>query len=166
VTDSTYSQVGDLLIGEFKTHRAISAQQYVNDAADEIDSHLGSRYATPIDMSDVGPVSRPSRLIIKRIAAHLSSGRLLLAASLTSDDSSLKAYASKMVCDALEALNELKSGNPPLEGALPGPGVSEDSTGVFITNVDPVSRVEFMYDFMAGKPLLPAGFVLPPWMGG
>ncbi|HWI68184.1 MAG TPA: hypothetical protein VNS88_07365, partial [Nitrospiraceae bacterium] len=71
-----YSEVTDLLTGNVPTPAYLSPQKYVDDAADEIDSKIGFVYETPIDVtySSSNPVTRPVRLLLKRINNFLASG--------------------------------------------------------------------------------------------
>jgi phage gp36-like protein len=165
---STYSSVTDLLIGELNTHRSIDRTKFVDDAADEVDSYLGYRYLTPINMTDSGPVSRPARLIIKRIANHLASGRLLMAQTAHMEDDRVHAYGSQLVVNALNALEQLSAGSPPLEGAILINTEDADfaNVGAAVVNVDPESPVEYVYKFLRGETDYPLGWVPPPWIGG
>lgn len=151
---STYSTIADLMIGDLPIAPVIDRQKYVDDAADEIDSTIGHIYATPIDMTPAGPVKRPSRLLIQRIARFLSTGRVILAVATPTENQTLHAYGKQMVDEALAALNAIAQGEPPLEGAEPADPEDEihSSSGPLISNIDSFSQVEEFYQLMSETP--------------
>jgi hypothetical protein len=144
---STYSTVGDLLVGDMPFPAYIDKQAYVDKAADEIDARLGYVYATPFDVSDASPMIRPARLNIKRIAAHLSTGRLILAAAIAGEDRQLHAYGKSLIDEALKALEKIANGEIPLIGAAPldPADVSAPPSGPSVLNIDQFSMVEQFY---------------------
>lgn len=156
---STYSTVDDLMLGDLPVGSYVSKQKYVDDAADEIDSYIGHIYATPIDMSVGSPVSRPSRLLVARIARFLSTGRLILAIATPSQHQVLHAYGAKMVDEALAALNALAEGDPPLVGADPANPAKDvlESSGPLVSNIDTRSTVETFYQVFADPYAYPEG---------
>lgn len=147
-----YAAVTDLLTGAIPTPAYLSTQKYVDDAADEIDSHIGLMYATPIDVTDVesNPVVRPVRLLLKRINTYLATGRLIMAATSNGEDDNLHAYGLSLVQEANAALKSISSGEIVLTGVLPAdPNALARTTGPLISNVDPESSVEAFYDRVA-----------------
>lgn len=147
-----YAAVGDLLTGGIPTPAYLSTQKYVDDAADEIDSHIGLMYATPIDVTDVetNPVVRPVRLLLKRINTYLATGRLIMAATSNGEDDNLHAYGLSLVQEATAALKAISSGEIVLTGVDPAdPDAQARVTGPIIANVDSESNVEAFYDRIA-----------------
>lgn len=141
-------------------------QKYVNDATDEIDSVLGVLYKTPINMAPtpedtppgVGTVTRPSRLLIKRVSNFLASGRFMLATSAGGEDDQLHSYALYLVTSALATLEKIASGEIKLDGAeLSGDPDEEGRYGPLISNVDSESNVEAFYDRI---------YMAPAWQYG
>lgn len=157
-----YCTDADLLLGEIPLPRYMSAAQKVQDAADEIDSRIGHVYQTPIDVSNGSTVSRPARLLFKRINASLASGRILLAIASPEENRNLHAYAWSLVRDSLAALDQIVSGEIPIPGATPSEdAVADDSPALpLISNVDAESNVEAFYD-RVGNPNFSYGSVLP-----
>ena len=144
-----YSATTDLLVGDIPLPTYISTAKFVTDAADEIDSHIGFVYKTPISVVDVpeNPVSRPARLLLKRISTHLSSGRILMSVAAAGEDNALHAYGYNLVKEALAALAAIVKGEILLDGAEPVDGVDTGvPTGPMISNLDEVSLVEQFYD--------------------
>lgn len=162
----SYSEVGDMLTGNIPVSTPI-AQKYVNDAADEIDSVIGKVYKTPVNM-DPGPtetppgtgtMTRPSRLLLKRVSNWIASGRLMLATSAGGEDDQLHAYALYLVTSATTVLMSIARGEVELEGAEKiDPEGDEGVYGPLISNVDPESNVEALYDRIYMAPPTPFGW--------
>lgn len=142
-----YSSVDDLLTGNIPLPSTVSAEKFVDDASDEIDSQIGQIYQTPIDLSDTSTVTRPARLLLKRIANWLASGRLMMAAAAGSQRMEVHAYANKLVNDATAALQAIASGDVVIEGAVRTDAPTSDLfTGPQIFNKDAESNVDAFYD--------------------
>lgn len=143
-----YSETTDLLTGNVPTPAYLSPQKYVDDAADEIDSKIGFTYETPIDVTDSSsnPVSRPVRLLLKRINNFLASGRLLLAVDAGAETDRVHAYGLYLVKEAEESLYAICEGKVNLEGAELLPTDQARVTAPLIKNVDEESNVESFYD--------------------
>lgn len=154
-----YCTVADLLIGDITTSTALNPDKYVNDAADEIDSKIGFRYATPVPISGADPAPRPVILLLKRINAHLASGRLILAATISANQEELNAYGQSLVNDAQLAIQQIAEGELILIGVDPAPDLPASPTDpdlllslqpVLHSNVDAVSQVESFYGAVTG----------------
>jgi len=153
---TAYSAVTDLLTGNIPVPAYLTPQKFVDDAADEIDSKIGFLYQTPIDIvTEYDPesptsVPRPARLLLKRINNFLASGRLLLAAAAGQEDSQLHAYGWSLIQEATAALNQIASGEIPIEGAVKvDTGDAAAVTAIIINNLDPESSVEAFYNRIA-----------------
>jgi hypothetical protein len=148
----TYSSDIDFKIGDIPLPSYIDKAQLIQDAADEIDSYIGFVYKTPVNIEENGGVSRPARLLLKRISSSLATGRLILALAASGEQTQLHAYGVSLVNDALAALQAIASREILLEGAEPASSSpSETHRGPLIANVDPRSQVEAFYDnFHAG----------------
>lgn len=151
MTDTMYSTVGDLLLGDLPVPTYMDQQKYVNDAANEIDSVIGFLYVTPVDMTDPGPVSRPARLLMTRLNTHLSSGRLLMAIATASEDTQLNAYGRYLVDMVGTTLQEIVDGKIQLPGAAQNDNGDDtpNFSGPVIANIDQVSIVESFYQQLA-----------------
>lgn len=161
----TYSKVEDLLTGDLPLPPGIDAGRYVLDASDEIDSKIGHIYVTPIDISDTSPVSRPARLLLKRIANHLASGRLLMALHANNQRLEVNAYAERLIREATESLNLIMTGDIKLDGGTLTDPENQPVTTPLINNLDPESNVEAFYDRIVW-PTDPIGVYaqpLPDW---
>lgn len=149
---TTYSAVGDLLTGDMPFSSSLDPAKFVQDATDEVDSYIGMRYATPLDLadtvgSDPNPIARPARLLIKRIANFLASGRLILAQSMGGEDKQVQAYGQSLIVEALAALKQIVTGAVPITGAEPPPGGSTDVNEIAIINADSASAVDVFYKY-------------------
>lgn len=164
---TAYSAPADMIIGNIPTTTPIQ-MQYLNLAADEMDSVLGMQYVTPINVAEDSPVKRHSRLLLKNISIWLSSGRLMLATSANGEDDQLHAYAKYLVENATAMLMKIASGEIKLDGAEHNEDEEnpDASNQALIYNVDPESNVEAFYDriYMA-PPAYPVGD-RSPWAGG
>lgn len=141
-----YSVLGDLLTGNIPLALSVDAQRYIDDASDEVDSIIGFRYNTPVDIIDPTPVARPACLLLKRIANFLASGRLIMAIAASSEDTSLNAYGKSLVDQALYCLKEIAEGEIVLPGAIPSPDNTPMQSGPLHYNKDVSSNVDDFYD--------------------
>lgn len=146
-----YCEEADLLLGNIPIADYVSKSKYISDAADEIDSMIGSRYVTPVNLADTAE-NRPARLLLKRINAHLASGRLIMALDAGGQDDRLHAYGYSLVQQALAALAALVDGTADLGAApvIPDPNANSVTVPVVISNIDPESQVEAFYARVAG----------------
>ena len=146
---TAYCATTDMVNGNIPIPSYMSAQKIVDDAADEIDSRIGHVYTTPVVLDTNDPKTRPARLLLKRINAHLATGRLILALDSGGEDDRLHAYGFNLVKESLEALNAIASGQVTLEGATSLLDDSSRQTAVIVNNVDAESNVEAFYDRVA-----------------
>lgn len=165
-----YSSKEDLLTGNIPLPGYISADKFVQDASDEIDSQIGFRYETPLDVSDQSPLDRPARLLLKRINNFLASGRLLMTVTSAQEDKTLHAYALNLVKEAQAALAYIADGTIPLANAPVNPNAPAAENTVGISNVDADSAVEAFYGFAMPNdpyaPAIPPPYQWPAWAPG
>ena len=135
----TYSSVEDLLTGKIPLPGGVDAARYVESATDEVDTFIGFRYQTPVDVSDTSPVVRPARLLLKRIAN-------MLAVSAGAEYQKQHAYGRSLVNEATGLLNQIAEGTIVLEGAESASGFTGNSTGPLIANEDAESNVSAFYN--------------------
>lgn len=143
-----YSSTEDLLTGNIPVPSYLDPMKFVQDAADEIDSYIGFVYQTPIDVGMTSNLSRPARLLLKRINNYLATGRLLQAAAAAQQDDNTHAYATRLITEALSALQGIAGGSVVLDGAPLVDG-SEDASPVsrpVVNNEDEYSQVEAFYN--------------------
>jgi len=146
-----YSETTDLLTGNVPTPAYLDPQRYVNDAADEIDSKIGFVYETPIDITDSSsnPVSRPVRLLLKRINNFLASGRLLLAVDAGAETDRVHSYGLYLIQEATASLDLIAQGKVDLDGAELLPADQASVTAPLLYNEDSESNVESFYNRIA-----------------
>lgn len=148
---TAYCSTADLMIGDISTSAALDPAKYVADAADEIDSHIGFRYVTPIS-TETPPTPAPVVLLLKRLNAHLATGRLILAATVLQEDVKLNAYGQSLVDSVLLSLALISSGQMVLVDVPPAPGNSADTLNPhvpLVSNGDGESAVDAFYDRVA-----------------
>jgi phage gp36-like protein len=160
---ATYSSTDDLLTGQVPVPQAIDPAKYVSDATDEVDSVIGFRYLTPLDLSNTSPIARPARLLIKRIANFIATGRLLMAAAIAGEDRQLQAYAASLLEQGLYCLKEIAEGDITLPGAPTSPDSPVTQTGVLLFNEDAESNVSAFYDRITNP--CPVGQQVRIWPG-
>lgn len=152
MTRVTYSQVGDLLIGDvpLAPHYG-DGTKLVENAADDIDAQLGHIYVTPFVIADT-PVNRPSLLLLKKINNLLASGRLIMDMALGGEDTQTNAYARTLYNEALANLKQLTKMQIVLNGAdlLPDEE-AQLNTGPVVNNEDSISLVENFYAQTSGR---------------
>jgi phage gp36-like protein len=125
----------------------------VQDAADEIDSYLGSLYTTPLVFDDQNAAHRPWMLLLKRLNAHLATGRLLMSAASGNQDKQVHAYAEYLIKAAESILKQIQTGEIVIPFQTPPAGQPVHTTTPLINNLDEESNVEAFYDRVA-KPSL------------
>ncbi len=136
--------MGDIPIAGY-----VSAEKFIQDAADEIDSQIGFVYVTPVVLEDIDK-TRPARLLLKRINAHLATGRLIMALDAGGQDDRLHAYGYSLIKEATAALAGIAKGEIELPGATPlNPSSGDEVKGIIINNLDPESNVEAFYNRVA-----------------
>lgn len=140
-----YSAASDLLLGDIPLSAALDRTKFVVDAADEIDSYIGSRYVTPIDTSANTQVVRHSVLLLKRLNNFLATGRLILAIDAGGEDTALHAYGARLVNESLRALREIADGSVDIEGAVLHDPSYVGDPGPAIVNYDKTSAVDAFY---------------------
>jgi len=145
-----YSTEDDLLVGDLALSPILDKEKFVTEAAEEIDSKLGFIYALPL------PVALPNyqKLLLKGINNKLASGRLIMAVAIGGEDSTVHAYAARLVNEATQELLAIANGLVELDADRAVPTLDE-AAGVrtlSIKNVDSESAVEaFATNFMNGQ---------------
>lgn len=147
-----YCEPSDLLMGSIPLPSYMSAEKMIDDARDEIDSYLGYAYKTPFDVTvETGTLARPARLLLKRINAHLATGRIILAVASPEENRNLHAYGWQLVSESIAALQAIAKGEIVLDGAELNEDApaGEPATAPLINNLDPESNVEAFYNRLA-----------------
>lgn len=152
-----YCEPTDLILGDTRLPTSINAQEFVNEAADEIDAAIGYYYITPIVVDD-NPVNRPTTLLLKTINRWLASGRLILTLSRTGEDNTLDALGKYYVNMAVARINDICSNKITLIGAQQT-DQADSFKGPVIANAEPVSLVDAFYGHFNTPSI---GYPLPP----
>lgn len=150
LNDGVYCGLGDLLKGDLELPRYVGdGSSLVNRAAEDIDSHIGHIYVTPVEVPDE-PRYRPTKLMLKRINVCLASGRLILDLATASESSDMHAYGRALVKEAMDLLEKISAGEIVLAGAERIDDVvdpeGEHFSGPAIKNEDSYSLVQAFYD--------------------
>lgn len=165
MADELYCGPGDLIIDPTLLYEENVKETAVQQACEEIDSRIGRLYRTPIDVSESSSVDRSVKLLIKSVAIHLASGRLVMRLTDVGQDSVPNAYGKYLITQAYDVLNEILSGDIVLVG-VPAPDVDPGerpaiaSPQMLAANaVEPVSLDGFQ-DYMKFDPFR---WAVPPW---
>lgn len=146
--ENSYCALEDLRTGDLSVPSYTSREQYVVNAAEEIDIALGHIYVTPFVIPEI-PENRPTLLFLKKANWLLASGRFILDVAAASEADNLHAYGKRMLDEATAMLKTVTRDINPiiLVGAelLPTPGSSDNPTGPLIHNEDEESLVEGFY---------------------
>lgn len=146
-----YSEAEDLLLGDLMVGGEVEKLRFVQDAADEIDARIGARYQTPLVLTSL---ANHSKALIKKIANHLATGRLIMAVATPTEDNGVQSYAMYLVSEAQRDLTAIANGMLDLVGATPQDPFASVGNGPFVANVDADSGVETFYRFaMGGEPV-------------
>lgn len=150
LNEGVYCRLEDLLKGDLDLPRYMGdGSQFVNRAAEDIDSHIGHIYSTPITVDTNDPRTRPTFLILKRINSLLASGRMMLDLAAAGETTELHAYGRSLVQEALSLLEKIANSEIVLYGAERNDPTPEDSTefsGPAIKNADSYSLVQAFYE--------------------
>lgn len=157
VEATPYCTAADLVVGNVPLPSGADVNKYIKDAAGEMDSILGSVYTTPVIPDPEVANSHVAVLTLRRINAHLASGRLLVAVTAGGEDDSVHAYGLMLINQSLEALHQLATGNPELYGAPKLDTFTESKSRGMVYNVDEYSQVETFYGMAT-----PGGIMPPP----
>lgn len=147
-----YCALEDLRTGDLATPSYTSRDQYIKNAAEEIDTALGHLYVTPF-VIDSDDEFRPSILYLKKCNWLLASGRMIADIAAAGESDNLHAYAKRMLDEAMEMLEYIANGKFVLAGAEQIVSVdAENWTGPSIHNEDSVSMVQQFYDIRRPSP--------------
>jgi hypothetical protein len=139
--------VEDMRTGDIAVPSYTTRDQYISNAAEEIDAALGHLYVTPIVIDETPPENRPAILFLKKINWLLASGRMISDIAAAGEMDSLHAYAKRMLDEACEMTDQLISQKYVMVGApLLSTGAEALPTGPQIFNEDPVSLVQAFYE--------------------
>lgn len=151
-----YCESSDLVTGGIPLPANTTTQDYIKNASDEIDSYLAALYVTPITVpmlpDGINPIDSKHRqtiLTLKRINAHLASGRLLTSLASGGEDDQVHAYGLMLLREALAAIKQLATGSPDLHGSTKQEESNEADMRGAVYNVDPYSQVESFYGMAA-----------------
>lgn len=141
-----YCDTADLIIGDIPLQAGVS-DSYVVNAALEIDSYLAGIYVTPITANlEEDPRGQQTMLVLKKINAHLASGRILTSLAAGGEDNQTHAYGLLLLKQSHEALAQLATGAPDLYGAVKHTVTNESHGRGAVYGTDAYSQVDVFYD--------------------
>jgi hypothetical protein len=147
----TYSETGDMLLGQMQVAGSMDKGAFVRAAADEIEMKLGFIYKTPVVAADGETLPVPVSLLLKRISVNISSGLAIMASiGPSTQGDNVNAYAARLLAEGRSALDAIANGTVILEGADRLPDQGEERRGPRISNVDTYSQVDAFYGNFTG----------------
>lgn len=154
-----YAGTADLLVGGMIVNPT-EAAQFIEVAADEIDSVLGFTYVIPLTA-----VEPHVALILKRVNALIASGRLILSTAVGGEDGSLHAYGRSLLMEGQDTLAAIANGNIQLVGADKTAPHADDGTGnaPSISQGDATSGVDAFYAWLDRDPYSAPTTPGDPW---
>lgn len=154
-----YAATSDLLLGNLPLGNAVDPERYVNDAAEEIDTKIGFKYITPVDLNTLSqPEQRPTLLLLKRLNVYIATGRILITITQPTENNQLNALGQSYLMQAYEVLDAIAAGEYPLIGVPPlGGDTGNLESHIGVTNGDTGSFVDSFYTQL--QPQYPAGWV-------
>jgi hypothetical protein len=144
--EGAYCAEADMRTGDLRVPSYTTKAQYIQNAAEEIDTALGHLYVTPFIISNT-PANRPTILFLKKVNWLLASGRFVLDVAAAGEQDNLHAYGKRMLDEAMKMLEDAALKKVTLPGTTPlaVPQGQEDYTGPHISNEDSESLVEAFY---------------------
>ncbi len=145
-----YCAETDLIIGDVTlTDSDLLVRKHIDGAADDIDAMLGSVYVTPIEQ---GVVSRSGWLLLKRIAYHIASGKLLMEIDQAGEGTKVHDYALYLLQQANQALDSIVKGDVNLRPTVENANPNSARGKTLVNNLDGYSQVESFYGWAAAPP--------------
>ena len=108
-----YCTSADLLLGQLETRLPVEVNmtEYINIVADEIDARLGVMYEVPFETAGVNALPPYQVKLLKSINAKRASGRIIMAATIASEDSVVHQYAMYLMQEADIELAAIANGD-------------------------------------------------------
>jgi hypothetical protein len=118
---------------------SLEKSRFIEFASSDMDAKLGYIYVTPINLS---ALPQNQAKLLRSICAKLASGRLIMAAAMTSQDSAVHQYALFLVRQAETDLMSIANGQVDLTAPLVDFRGSPIEGGIsHPQDVDPYARV-------------------------
>lgn len=145
-TTPAYCEVDDLTFGDLQVPRDVSLDDWIKITADEMDADLGQIYCLPFAFDNTKAEDRADALLLKKINAFLTMGRVILTIAGATDGTSLHAYGKSLLGDAKGALGKITNGSITLESAQLISDVDAQYNGPIVNNRDAGSFVDAFYN--------------------
>ena len=120
------------------------ANGMIQAAEDEIDSTLGMIYQLPLNLAMADPTVEK---YLKRVAALIASGRLILSQATASEDDGVHSYGRYLLEEGKTLLAAIKCGDVDLLGVTRRPELIAGGTGPSVLQEDTYSLVDGFYAF-------------------
>lgn len=145
-----YCQPEELLHGKINLPRGVDHESIIAQAANEMDSYLGRRYAIPVSVDPAIPEERSDALFLANINAQLATGRLITSAAAGGENDSVHSYGRMLLSTALKALKDIADGKIDLRSAAPVDEIASNQSAPKIYTRDRESFVDSFYNNTGG----------------
>jgi predicted regulator of Ras-like GTPase activity (Roadblock/LC7/MglB family) len=97
-----YCTPTDLLLGQLESRLPpeVNMTEYIAIVADEMDARLGFMYEVPFQVAGINALPAHQVKLLKSINAKRASGRVIMAATIASEDSLVHQYALRLMQEA------------------------------------------------------------------
>ena len=124
-------------------------------AANEVDSHLGTRYVTPIAASATDPETKATAYWLQNVSSMIAAARLMLSTSAPGSQDTANNYGKYLLQNAMTLINDVLSGKVDLQGVEEVGAGGDGIKGAIILNQDEYSQVDVFYDNFMPEGIMP-----------
>lgn len=141
-----YAEPDSALLGGIPVHNPDVLNSFFVDAAEEIDSSIGTVYEIPVTKAADGSALSPvTTLILKRINRYLASGRYILSVASAGEDDGLHAYGLSLVREAQASIAAIATGTLDFDAKRVATTTSDNRKTPAILNAEARSNVDAFY---------------------
>lgn len=115
-------------------------------AANEVDSHLGTRYITPLVASAADPETKATAYWLQNVSSMIAAARLMLSTAAPGSQDTANNYGKYLLQNAMTLINDVLSGKVDLQGVEEVGAGNDGIRGATIINQDQYSQVDLFYD--------------------
>lgn len=141
-----YCTPSDIKLGELQLPRHVDVEQWIQDAANEMNSYIGQLYKLPLVLDPQRPDHLADILLLQKINADLTTGKIILLAFAGKSGEQLHAYGKMLVDSAKAEMTRISKGVTVLEAAERLETDDPQPNGPLISNMDDRSFVGDFYN--------------------
>ncbi|AVP43202.1 head-to-tail adaptor [Gordonia phage Lidong] len=153
-------------VQNIKLPTGVTWDSLAETASNEVDSNLGVRYVTPIQVSANDPTQKAAAYWLQNVTSMVAAGRLMLSIAAPGSQDTANSYGQYLLRNAQQLMNDVISGKVDLPGAEEVPANGSTIQGPTVLNQDAFSQVDLFYDNFMPEGIVPGRTVRPggtPW---